>query len=340
MITPMDRKSLENLTETYFQISQEILASFPRFRPPLNLFLFKESIGELVPFSFADQRLHKTQLEQLHEECARGNIFVARSDHVIYARHISKQLDLILMDTNLKETEIAHILAQGLGDRLSIMFDQPVKTSLEQVQTDLTILVQYLTGDPFRIKSLLRGLPPGPGLEKQAYTTTVCGLALCFELLGTDLKTSFVQRMTLGLAMTPLGLSKIPFYIRNKESSRTPKEEQAFLRHPFIAATLLKKLGIRDEITLKCVLEHRERLDGSGFPQQLPQGSISQPGRISGLASAFARLFSSQEDPSAQDIMGMGTRLSQEASSFDPHLSNLLQALLAGVFKSPRPDSC
>ena len=333
MTTSHDHRSLHSLTETYFQISPEILGSFPKFRPPLDLFLFKEAIGELVPFSFADQRLQKSQLEQLHDECARGNIFVARSDHHIYSRHISKQLDLILLDTHLKETETAQILVQGLSDRFRIMFDQPVKTSLELVQTDLAVLVQYLTADPFRIKSLLRRLPAGPGLELQAYTTLACGLALVFELQGADIKSALVQRMAMGLAMTPLGLSRIPAHLREKET-RSPEEEHMMLQHPLIAATQLKKLGIREETTLRCVLEQQERLDGSGFPQKLAGKSISQPGRISGLAAAFARRLSTRDEPSARETLALSVGLGQEPHHFDPHLANLLQTLLASALKS------
>jgi len=340
MIAPKNNPSLDSFTETYFQITPDILASFPRFRPPMDLYRFKEAIAELVPFSYAGQRLSNAQLRELREECASGNIFVARSDRHIYARHISKQLDLILMDSKLKEAEIAHILSQGLTDRFRAMFEQPVKTSLDLVQADLAILVQYLTIDPFRIKSLLRGLPPGQGLEHQAYHTTVCGLALCHELLGATIKPAFVRTMTLGLAMTRLGLGKIPAYIRNKKGNLTPEEQKTFLQHPLIAAAQLQKLGIREDTTLKCVLEHQERLDGSGFPQKLAQESISLAGRISGLASAFANLFSTPESLPARDILALPSRLSQESSGFDPHLINLLQTVLSSVFKTPsRQDS-
>jgi hypothetical protein len=335
MNSPQKKPSLDSFTETYFQITPDILASFPKFRPPMDLYLFKEPIAELVPFSYAGQRLSQAQLRELHEECANGNIFVARSDRHIYAQHISKQLDLILMDSKLKESEIAHILSQGLTDRFRAMFGQPVKTSLDLVQADLAILVQYLTIDPFRIKSLLRALPPGQSLEHQAYHTTVCGLALGYELLGAAVKTAFVRHMTLGLAMTPLGLCKIPAYIRNKKGKLTPDEQKAFLQHPLIGAAQLKKLGVRDETTLKCVLEHQERLDGSGFPQKLTQESISQAGRISGVASAFASHFSAPEPLPAGDILGLPSRLSQESSGLDPHLVNLLQTVLNSVYKTP-----
>ena len=38
-----------NINEEYYQISGEILSSFPKFRPPVDLFRFREDIAVLAP---------------------------------------------------------------------------------------------------------------------------------------------------------------------------------------------------------------------------------------------------------------------------------------------------
>ena len=97
--------STENLNEEFYQITPEIVESFPRFRLPLNLYIFKENVAQLEPYYRAEQRLTKEKREELFELSEEGLIFVARADHHIYAKHISKQLDLVLVDKNLKPHE-------------------------------------------------------------------------------------------------------------------------------------------------------------------------------------------------------------------------------------------
>ena len=51
-----------NINEEYYQISEEILSSFPKFRPPVDLFRFKEDALTLVPLIRKGQRLTNEQV--------------------------------------------------------------------------------------------------------------------------------------------------------------------------------------------------------------------------------------------------------------------------------------
>ena len=93
----------QNIDEEYYQISAEILSSFPKYRPPVDLFRFREDILVLAPYCRKEMRLTNEQVEEVAALCAEGNLFVSRSDHHIYSRHIVKQLDLVLQDSNLKD---------------------------------------------------------------------------------------------------------------------------------------------------------------------------------------------------------------------------------------------
>lgn len=95
------REIPQNINEEYYQISSEILSSFPKYRPPVDLFSFREDIMVLAPYCKKETRLTNEQVEELAALCAEGNLFVSRSDHHIYSRHIVKQLDLVLQDKNL-----------------------------------------------------------------------------------------------------------------------------------------------------------------------------------------------------------------------------------------------
>ena len=121
----------DNISEEYYQISEEILSSFSKYRPPVDLFRFREDIALLYPLYRKGQRLTNEQVEEAQTLCREGSLFVSRSDHPIYVEHIAKQADLVLVDANLKESEAADILLRALGMRLTAFYEQPVLACFE-----------------------------------------------------------------------------------------------------------------------------------------------------------------------------------------------------------------
>ena len=94
----------QNINEEYYQISGEILSSFPKYRPPVDLFSFREDIMVLAPYCKKETRLTNEQVEEVARLCDKGDLFVARSDHHIYSRNVG-QLEM--------PTEFAAKLIEG-----------------------------------------------------------------------------------------------------------------------------------------------------------------------------------------------------------------------------------
>ncbi|MBT8762744.1 hypothetical protein KFV02_02210 [Desulfohalobiaceae bacterium Ax17] len=289
----MKNKNLisEELNEEFYQISSEILSSFPKFRLPLNLYIFKEDIAQLVPYYRAMERLDKRKQEELFELSNEGYIFVSRTDHPIYAKHISKQLDLVLVDKNLKPNEIVEVFKQALTNRVAEFYDQPVKPTLEKLQSDLLILVEYLWKDQFQIKSFLKNLHHNYSLPNMAYNTGITGLALFIETQGNNLAKKHLAQIGLGLFTYDLGLARIPKFILDKKENLTPDEQSKIHNHPINGAKILRKLDVTQSATLQCLLEHHEFIDGSGYPRKLSGSEISLQGGITSLAHTFNELL-------------------------------------------------
>ncbi|MDR2696411.1 MAG: HD family phosphohydrolase, partial [Deltaproteobacteria bacterium] len=163
----------DNIDEEYYQISEEILASFPKFRPPVDLFRFNEEALTLVPLIRKSQRLTNEQVEEAHALCQAGGLFVARSDHPIYSEHMVKQLDLVLQDSNLKEGEIADICARALIMRYEAFAEQPVRPVFEPLYKDIMVFTEILWQDRHRIKPFMRRLLREYSLGKHAFNTLV-----------------------------------------------------------------------------------------------------------------------------------------------------------------------
>jgi putative nucleotidyltransferase with HDIG domain len=118
----------------------------------------------------------------------------------------------------------------------------------------------------------------------------VTGVAVGFAL---DLKFTDPDIKRLGLAATlhDIGKARIPLSILDKPGRLDPVEEEIMKRHPVIGYELLQDLaGISPEV-LDGVRHHHEYLDGSGYPDALRAGKISDLVRLLTISDIFAALI-------------------------------------------------
>lgn len=85
------------------------------------------------------------------------------------------------------------------------------------------------------------------------------------------------------------------FWNCNKLQEQTGKLAPALqfhiLRHPTEAVESLKNLGVTDQAWLTTILEHHERLDGSGYPHGLGADEISIGGKVLAVADSFSAML-------------------------------------------------
>ncbi len=152
------RAEITSFSEEYLQISPNILASFPKFRPPVSLYFFKPETNMVQLYAKQEERVSKTRQEEVAALCGEGQLFLSREDYRIYAQHICKKLGLILVETSLDERDIAEILYQALKMRLCEFFDQPTEPVWTELLKNITIFSEYIWIDPCRVVYLARNL--------------------------------------------------------------------------------------------------------------------------------------------------------------------------------------
>lgn len=318
------------LNEEYYQITLDILSKFPKFHPPLSLYEFREDVSVLIPFYSPGQRLDKEKQEMLEESCKQGHIFVSRTDHPIYAKHISEQLDLVLLDKNLNEREILEIFAYALPKRINEFFDQPVVVVWEKLHNDLMVLVEYLTQDPFRSRGLFKNLLKNFDLGQHEFNVGIVGLTLyirSFESPKTEISLKMLERLALGLFVHDVGLSKVPAFIREKTVPLTLEDQEKIQKHPHGGAAVMRKLGVVFDETLQCITDHHERLDGSGYPQKKQGKDISLAGSICAIADSFSAMISKRPYSSPKPVKEAAAALFQDPK-YDPRFTKILQILI------------
>lgn len=288
----MQTAALGNISEEYYQISEAILSSFPKYRPPLDLFWFKEEVGQLQLFIRKDTRISNEQVEETFALCRADNLFVSRADFPVYSKHIVKQLDLVLVDRNLKEGEVADITLHALGLKLREFFDQPVTPVYERLREDIQVVTEYIWQDKHRLRLYIRRLLTGEhSLAAQSLNTCIIGLWLLCATQKDELRRKEFDLAATGFLLHDAGMAKVPAFITAKPMPLKPDEWDKIPQHPITAMKIVQKLGIRFDEIKDIVLEHHERLDGSGYPQKLHGDAISRLGRLTAVADSFAAMI-------------------------------------------------
>jgi response regulator RpfG family c-di-GMP phosphodiesterase len=321
-----------NISEEYYQINMAILESFPRYRPPLDLFVFQEDIGQLLTYAKKGSRLSNEQVEEVRQLCEQGNLFVSRADHPVYSRHIIKQLDLVLLDKHLKEAEIADICLMALEERLKEFFNQPVKPAFDPLFTDLAVLTEYLWLDEHRIKLFMRRLHRGEhSLVHHSLNTLIVGLWLFALPRDPGLSRKEFDQAALGLLLHDAGMVKVPAFITEKTGPLKQEEREKIPGHVLAGAKIMFKLEETAERVREAVMEHHERLDGSGYPQHLKK--ISRFGQLTAVADAFSAMIQKRPYAEAKEPAAAAKELADERTRFDlAYSGKLLSGIITGSF--------
>lgn len=108
---------------------------------------------------------------------------------------------------------------------------------------------------------------------------------------GLGLSSSRVNDIRISSLLHDLGKIGIPEAILNKQDVLTVEERRVIYRHPLIGANILGQVEMLSAI-VPGILEHHERLDGSGYPKGLVGEEISMMGRIIMTADVFDAMTS------------------------------------------------
>lgn len=325
------------LNEEYYQISADILSSFNKYRPPIDIFQFHEEVARIAPYYKKGGRLSNEQIEELQHMVKEGLIFVSRDDHPVYVKHISYQLDLVLVDKNLKEREIADIFTQALTRRIGEFMDQPVKVVFDKLHEDLMVLTEYLYHDIHRVRALYKRMHKEHTLETHSFNCGVMGLNLYGHINAKDFEEGGVKRkvfdnLTLGLFLHDMGMTKVAKFIRDKDKPLTQDEHQKVLMHPKHGLDMINKLGIKHPEIVQCVMEHHERGGKKGYPQKIALGDMSFTGKLCAVVDSYCAMTTKRPYAEAKEAMAACAELVNDPN-YDNKISSAMQVMLVQMLK-------
>ena len=147
----------------------------------------------------------------------------------------------------------------------------------------------------------------------------------------------FVHDLRIGSLLHDVGKIGVPDAILSKPGRLDDIEFQTMKQHPTIGWHIMSHVRLLKDV-LPAIIEHHERLDGSGYPKGLKMDEISLQGRIVAVADVFDALTSDRPYRAALSSEEALDYLQQNTNSlFDQRCVNALtRAYLKGQIKSQK----
>jgi len=134
---------------------------------------------------------------------------------------------------------------------------------------------------------LLATISDESSYHKGSHTYILLELALSINILaGSPLD---CNDLFSGVCLHDIALSTIPT-ILNKKEKLSEEEMEKIKRHPIDGAKISRALSKSDGAAL-VVLQHHERVDGSGYPYGLKGDQISDEGKLISIVDSFHALI-------------------------------------------------
>ncbi|RME17462.1 MAG: HD domain-containing protein [Bdellovibrio sp.] len=242
-------------------------------------------------------------------------LLYCRKNTVFEAKRLNKLLEKKLPALYILSSE-KHLYKQYLNQRLNNLLENkklPLQTRCELIQEALQDLIESFIKKPqdeiLYQKLLFAGLKYGdflyntsgaflsiypvsvPNSPLLAHSLHVATLAL-----GILRETNFNQEnhrthLAVGAFLHDIAHFYTGFDITQNPKALSEEKQHDYRKHPRDGALKLKELSFFNPLIAKLVLQHEEKIDGSGFPQKLTEKNIEPLALIIGVANAFDKLI-------------------------------------------------
>jgi len=113
------------------------------------------------------------------------------------------------------------------------------------------------------------------------------GVLMCGFSLYLGFPKETIQQITLGAMLHDIGVAKVPRGIVDKPGKFTKNDMDVMKKHVAWGQMICKEDDMTDKIILDMVLNHHERLDGSGYPRGLGEEKLSKLARMIAIVDVY-----------------------------------------------------
>ena len=220
-------------------------------------------------------------------------LFALNEDREKYRLLLEEHLRQMIQDPGVDDTAAAHLAYHLSVYSMVIVFDQPTPENLSAAQEAIKDTADLIMRRDQALFALLEMTRRDNSHYIHSCNVAMLGLGLTKTLIniGHDLNPHAIAT---ALLFHDLGKISVGFEILNKSGILTAEEWDRIREHPQLGYEMIQRSQMDTEETRPVLLQHHERLDGSGYPLGLRGDQVHLLGRICAIADVFDAMTSSR----------------------------------------------
>lgn len=263
------------------------LLGFAPGRPP-QLDLYLRVGGRNVLYCRGDEVFTEAAQARLLDNGISDLVVVTRRDEdESEDEGLSLPEILDMPDSHLSPAVKADILYNSALSATRMVFSaRSTETKLRAAEHAVRVTTSSLARSPAMLRSVIKVMRHDYSVY--THTVNVCTYA---AVLATylDREEQQIMELSLGAILHDVGKAKVPLAILQKPGPLTDEEWSEIRRHPEAGVQAIGPERIHP-VVQTAVMQHHERMDGSGYPAQLEGDDIDFRARAIAVADVFDAL--------------------------------------------------
>jgi HD-GYP domain-containing protein (c-di-GMP phosphodiesterase class II) len=207
--------------------------------------------------------------------------------------------ELFVEDNRLADVPVEPMVSPELEARAAHALRQLISESDGAARLDNDLLAQAVQ-PAVEMAHHMRPVPLGdlntapcksPAEAMSRLPARAAGLAACLAIMSGG-NAQAAEAAAVATLLMDVGLLRLPARVLNFADGPDAALAHEYQKHPVHSYILLKDSPLITRAALTAVLEHHERVDGSGYPRNLKGGSISATGKVVAIAVTYFELIS------------------------------------------------
>ncbi|KJR40067.1 phosphodiesterase [Candidatus Magnetoovum chiemensis] len=165
------------------------------------------------------------------------------------------------------------------------------------------------------------------------HTINVTVFSLTMAVKTEMFKMDELRDFGIGCVLHDIGKCRIPVKITNKPTRLTDEEFTIMKQHPILGQKILSQYKDIPHLSIYPVIQHHEKLSGSGYPFGLKEDELHLLGKICSIADAYDSLTTGRPFKNSFSSFEALSLLKQQISDYDANNFIHLIKVLASVEK-------
>lgn len=259
-------------------------------------------------------------------------VYVPLEQKQAYDQYITENFETILNDSEIPVKERSKVFLESSNSLIQNIFESKLPAGLSKDYLEKVQEIVCNSMDFLNLQEAMANIGKLISHDYKTYSHCVHVFTYTMALLNNhDFSQQDKIDVGIGALLHDIGKSKVPRRIINKPGKLDADEWEMMKKHPVFGMGLCSNLPL-SHLTLKSILFHHEKFDGSGYPTGLQAESIPYPIRFLTCCDVYDAITSNRPYAHAENsFSALKIMRNFMHGSFDMHVYKELVMMLSNA---------